>query len=371
MPDGSSSDLVSLFQDEGAECEFYGPAIDSRPIFSIKGKIERRFKILKSEFALLRHLLKKDLRETVIHVDLPPQKSFLAVAALCLKAHVFFTLHNSFVRNGLFREFSWLLKLRIISLSRHFHFFAANQDAKEYLIQYLSKRSARRLRLVRDGINTSSVKSITTGDFDRIGLRARLGITTDKTVVLTAGQFVDRKGRWPYLETIAHLGKKRSDIACLWLAPQYPSESDLERVQSYNTNASFRLILSSQIGSSREEILRFFLIGDLFVLPSYIEGVPIALLEAMSLGLPCISTNVNGIPEAIHPEITGLLVEPGDSEALGNAIERIVDDPLLGERLGRQGQQFVLTNFDDRESARVALQEYETCFAAPDRKQSD
>ena len=144
MPDGSSSDLASLFQNEGAECEFYGPAIDSRPIFSIKGKIERRFKILKSEFALLRHLLKKDLRETVIHLDLPPQKSFLAVAALCLKAHVFFTLHNSFVRNGLFREFSWLLKLRIISLSRHFHFFAANQDAKEYLIQYFSKRSARR-----------------------------------------------------------------------------------------------------------------------------------------------------------------------------------------------------------------------------------
>jgi glycosyltransferase involved in cell wall biosynthesis len=200
------------------------------------------------------------------------------------------------------------------------------------------------------------------GDFDRSALRAKLGIANDKTVVLTVGQFVDRKGRWPYLEAIAHLSKKRSDIACIWLTPQFPSESDLERVHTYETNDTFRLILSSQIGSSREEVIKFFRIGDLFVLPSYIEGVPIALLEAMSLGLPCISTNVNGIPEAIHPEITGLLVEAGDSGALCNAIERIADDHLLAERLGRQGQQFVLTNFDDRESARVALQEYEACF---------
>jgi glycosyltransferase involved in cell wall biosynthesis len=144
--------------------------------------------------------------------------------------------------------------------------------------------------------------------------------------------------------------------------PELPGESDLERVRKYDVAKAFHMIVSSEVGSSREEVLTFFRIGNLFVLPSYQEGVPIALLEAMSLGLPCISTNVNGVPEAIHPEITGLLVEPGDPGALSEAIERLVDDPLLAERLGNQGQQFVLLNFDDREAARIARREYDNCF---------
>jgi hypothetical protein len=48
---------------------------------------------------------------------------------------------------------------------------------------------------------------------------------------------------------------------------------------------------------------------------------------------------------------------------LSEAIERLVDEPLLAERLGKQGQQFVLVNFDDRESASIARREYDNCFA--------
>jgi len=362
LPAGSSPEIKSLLENEGAHCEVFGPPVDAQPAHTIRTRIKRRLKIIKSEWSLLRHILKKDLEDTIVHVDLAPQKSFLTLTALCLRTHVFFAIHNSFPLNGLLREFSWLLKIRFLSRFRRFHLFAANEDAKRYLAPYLSKKASRQISLVRAAIDPALMEQIAARNFDRKSLLVRLSIPNDKTVVLTVGRFVDRKGRWTQLEAIAKLVKKRSDLVFVWLMPEFPEEPDLQRVWKYGVEKAFRMVLSSEVGSSREDVLTFFRIGDLFVLPSYVEGVPIALLEAMSLGLPCISTDVNGIPEAIHPEITGLLVEPGDSEGLSEAIERLVDDPPLAERLGKQGQQFVLSNFDDRESARVALEEYDACF---------
>ena len=74
--------------------------------------------------------------------------------------------------------------------------------------------------------------------------------------------------------------------------------------------------------------------ADVFVLPSYNEGLPMALLEAMSLKLPAITTPVGGIPEIIIDRENGLLVEPGRIEELVNAIQTLVDDESLRLKLG-------------------------------------
>lgn len=68
-----------------------------------------------------------------------------------------------------------------------------------------------------------------------------------------------------------------------------------------------------KIGSTRLDILRFFRIAGIFALSSFVEGLPIALLEGMALGIPSISTRINGIPEAIKHMETGILIEAGDS----------------------------------------------------------
>lgn len=85
--------------------------------------------------------------------------------------------------------------------------------------------------------------------------------------------------------------------------------------------------------------------ATLFVLPSYVEGMPMALLEAMSWGLPVIATPVGGVPEIVTHEVDGLLVPPGDVAALAAAIARLMRDPLLRERLGRAARETVATRF--------------------------
>lgn len=88
---------------------------------------------------------------------------------------------------------------------------------------------------------------------------------------------------------------------------------------------------------------------DVFVLPSLVEGLPLALLEAMSAGVPVIATRVGGVPEAVVCETNGLLVEPGAAEPLADAIERLADSPDLRRTLGERARETVSEHFTERQ----------------------
>jgi|SRR5712691_1272780 len=93
---------------------------------------------------------------------------------------------------------------------------------------------------------------------------------------------------------------------------------------------------------------------DIFVLPSLSEACSNALLEAMASGLPVVTTRVGGNPALVEDEVTGLLVPPGDPNALAKAIIRLMEDPVLADRLGAAAREVVCARFGvDRMLARV------------------
>lgn len=110
--------------------------------------------------------------------------------------------------------------------------------------------------------------------------------------------------------------------------------------------------------SDREELLRLVAAADIFVLPSRVEGLPIALLEAMALGRACVASNINGIPEAVVHKETGILVEAGDVEALIAEIEQLADHPEVRSKLGEAAAKLVLSRFEEREVARTVWEAY-------------
>lgn len=94
-------------------------------------------------------------------------------------------------------------------------------------------------------------------------------------------------------------------------------------------------------GHEKENLLQF---ADVFVLPSYYEGSPVAMLEAMSYGKPVISTSVGGIPEIVEPGKNGWLHSPGDQQALLNALLYYINEPENIKKHGERSSQ-IIKNF--------------------------
>lgn len=82
----------------------------------------------------------------------------------------------------------------------------------------------------------------------------------------------------------------------------------------------------------------YFRRADIFVLPSYGEGMPMSLLEALAAGLPVVATNVGGIPELVQDGENGFLIEPGDVKALAERLARLANDAALRRRMGERSR---------------------------------
>jgi glycosyltransferase involved in cell wall biosynthesis len=91
-----------------------------------------------------------------------------------------------------------------------------------------------------------------------------------------------------------------------------------------------------------DELERLYDRAAVVVLPSYREGLPLCVIEAMAHGRPVVATNVGGIPELVEDGVTGLLVEPGDVNGLRAAVERLLADPRLRRRMGRAGRERII-----------------------------
>lgn len=92
-------------------------------------------------------------------------------------------------------------------------------------------------------------------------------------------------------------------------------------------------------------VQRLLAVSDALVLPSWAEGLPMVVIEAMAHGLPVVCTPVGAVREAVEDEATGLLVPPGDPASLAHALARLVRSPALRRRLGRAGRERYVAEF--------------------------
>ena len=86
--------------------------------------------------------------------------------------------------------------------------------------------------------------------------------------------------------------------------------------------------------------------ADMLVLPSFAEGVPVVLMEAMASHIPVIASRVAGISELVEDGVSGFLVPPGDTDTLAERLDRLLSDPELCARMGEVGREKVEAEFD-------------------------
>lgn len=363
LPRNSKPDIIRFFEPFGVEFDFIDTQLDALPARSIIEKIKRQWRRIISETVVYRHLLKYELNKSIVHIEVAPWQSWILLFFLTRLGNVFVTMHNALPDNvSKWRKLVWKMRLNFIMSRRNFHFFAANQNAIDSLMKFVKPKYWVKLVLTRASINLLEIKGIVDSNRQRHELRNKFDLPLNKFIVLCVGQFVDRKGRWVFLETVRQVAAINRDILFVWLAPQMPNAADHKKIAEFEINDSFRFLLSESVGKTHIEVLQFFRVADIFVLPSLWEGLPIAILEAMALGIPTVSTDVNAIPEAIKNLETGILIEPGSAEDLTKAVIKLYNDENLRNNLSKNGTEFVLENFDERVAGRIALETYEKCL---------
>lgn len=172
--------------------------------------------------------------------------------------------------------------------------------------------------------------------------------------IVSVGRLVEKKGFADLVDACAVLRRAGRDFSCQ-IVGAGPLEGEL-RARIAAKGLSDVVELTGP--ATQDEVMRLLRGAAVFAAPCVVgadgnrDGLPTVLLEAMALGVPCVSTPVTGIPEAIADGETGLLVAEHDAPGLAGALGRLLDDELLRVRLARAARARVEDRFDvDRNAA--------------------
>jgi len=156
------------------------------------------------------------------------------------------------------------------------------------------------------------------------------------------GRMVAAKGHRILLEAIAELAAQQIEVTCT-LIGDGPERKSLESLCT-------RLGIANQVhflgAMAHQPTLAEVAKADVFVLASFAEGLPVALMEAMALGVPCVSTTIAAIPELIQNGENGLLVPPANSRALAVALRRLATDTKLRLELGKKARETAAEHYN-------------------------
>jgi colanic acid/amylovoran biosynthesis glycosyltransferase len=170
----------------------------------------------------------------------------------------------------------------------------------------------------------------------------------DEPQILCVGRLVNLKGQSLLIAACAELVRQGRPVQ-LTLVGEGPKRTELE-AQAGSLGLGDRVRFTGAVG--QDDIRALYSSADVFCLPSFAEGLPVVLMEAMASGVPVVSTRIMGIPELVEDGENGLLVAPGEVDPLAEALSRLLDDREFASRLAARGRERVLAEFDVNASAR-------------------
>lgn len=164
--------------------------------------------------------------------------------------------------------------------------------------------------------------------------------------ILCVGRLCPAKGQHILLTACAALTRHGYSFKMVFVGDG-EERSSLERL-TFSLGLEEYVQFTGVLG--QEEVRKEYSQADLFVLPSFAEGVPVVLMEAMAMKIPVLSTRITGIPELIEHGTDGLLATPGDVDDLVEQLSRLLQDSQLRCRLGNSGRNKVVTTYNQQQN---------------------
>ncbi|MEB3282415.1 MAG: glycosyltransferase [Lyngbya sp.] len=229
---------------------------------------------------------------------------------------------------------------------------AVSSSVKDFMIEYRSI-SENCIEVIHNGVPLKSFQSLQEAENTNLeDLRRQFDIPEDHTVVGIIGRLHPIKGHQYFLEAASKILKNHTNVTFLVVGEGELRESLEELAKSLGVTHAVKFT------GYRQDVPSLLSLIDVVTIASLMEGCPLVLLEAMAAGCAVISTNTNGLKEAIAEGETGYLIPPEDSQALADKIAALLSDPDLCKSMGEQAKVRVL-EFD----ISATVKAIEKCYA--------
>jgi glycosyltransferase involved in cell wall biosynthesis len=215
---------------------------------------------------------------------------------------------------------------------------ATDESMRAEVLRYLRVRRERVI-VLPNGVDPAAVNGWLSPE-RRAALREQFALAPDLFVGLTVARLEPNKGLPFLLHALATLDRDRP---WRWLIVGSGGEEARLHALAADLGLGERLVFTG--GMEDADLHNLYALAHLFVLSSLYEGSSLATLEAMAHGLPVVATHVGGLPDKVVPYRTGLLVPPGDADALAAAIWHIMNDRVEAVQMGRAGAALVDQHF--------------------------
>lgn len=173
-------------------------------------------------------------------------------------------------------------------------------------------------------------------------VREDLGIPEDAMVYSFVGRIVKDKGVNELVNAFDRINRTHDNVYLLLVGPietaQNPIDESTQDIINYNPHI--------HLVGMQNDIRPYLKASNVFILPSYREGFGMVLIEAGSMGLPCITTNITGCNEIIIPDVNGALIEPRDEEGLYEEMIRWYDNPQLVQKMASNARHYVMERYE-------------------------
>jgi glycosyltransferase involved in cell wall biosynthesis len=226
-------------------------------------------------------------------------------------------------------------------------FVAVSEDTRR---AYERQGYPRRIEVVYNGVELDGAPPRS--------VRAELGLPGDAALVGEVGRLCDVKGQRELIQALAHVPEATAVLVGADLEQGGAYQRQLEQTAEA-VGVRDRVVFAGRRNDVGDVLAEL----DVFALPSWTEGLPLVVLEAMARRRPVVATKVGGTPEVVVDGETGLLVPPRDPEALAAALRRLLEDAELRRRLGDAGYARVRDRFSAEAMTRRVLELYDEVLA--------
>ncbi|MCC5877420.1 MAG: glycosyltransferase family 4 protein [Candidatus Sumerlaeia bacterium] len=233
--------------------------------------------------------------------------------------------------------------------------FAPFHDAL-FCVSREDARNAAKLRMARHGRvffvsngvyeDQFNPDSLPQGAGDDI--RAQFSIPSEAKVVMIMGRMVREKGYLEFFEAMASIASRYPHLHVLVVGDTVVSEHDAAKEEIQEAATHPDLAGRVHFAGLRRDIPELLAASDIFCLPSWREGMPVSIIEAMMMGLPVVATRIRGSREEVIDGETGFLVEPRDPKAMAGAIAWLLDNGEVAREMGKSGRRRALRYFNAR-----------------------